>query len=77
MTQATREAERLLPEIEATATPNTASPRRLRQATSKRLRNADPSSVLTVARTLINNGRRWLGYELIHHHPATHVWRLP
>lgn len=59
--KAIHEAERLLSEIEATATPNTASPRRLRQATFKRLRNAGPSSVLTVARTLINNGCRWLG----------------
>ena len=71
MNQATQEAERLLAEIEALARPNTPSLRRLRKAASKRLRNATPSTVLTVANVLIDNSRRWLGYELIHHHPAT------
>ncbi len=75
MTQAIREAERLLSKIKAVATPNTASLRHLRQAASKRLRDASPSVVLAVAKTLIDNERRWLGYELIHHHldSAIHV----
>ena len=71
MTHAIREAERLLSKIKAVATPNTASLRHLRQAASKRLRDASPSVVLAVAKTLIDNERRWLGYELIHHHQAT------
>ena len=71
MNQATQEAERLLAEIEALPTPNTPNLRRLRRAASTRLRKASPDEVLTVANTLIHNNRRWLGYELIHHHPAT------
>ena len=71
MNQATQEAERLLAEIEALPRPNTPSLRQLRKAASKRLRNATPSTVLTVANALIDNSRRWLAYELIHHHPAT------
>lgn len=35
------------------------------------MRNAAPSTVLAVATALIDNSRRWLAYELIHHHPAT------
>ena len=71
MTQASHEADRLLAAIQSEESPNTANLRRLRQAASKRLRNADASTVLAVAKTLIDNDRRWLGYELIHHHPAT------
>lgn len=71
MNQPTQEAERLLSEIAALPTPNTSSLRQLRKAASKRLRNATPSTVLAVANALIDNDRRWLGYELIHHHPAT------
>ena len=71
MIQATQEAERLLAEIEALPTPNTPNLRRLRRAASTRLRKASPSTVLAVANALIDNSRRWLGYELIHHHPAT------
>ena len=71
MNQATQEAERLLAEIEALATPNTPNLRRLRRAASKRLSNAGTSKVLAVANALISNGRRWLAYELIHHHPAS------
>ena len=71
MTQASHEAERLLTAVRALEAPNTAHLRRLRQAASKRLRNASASTVLAVAKTLIDNDRRWLGYELIHHHPNT------
>ena len=71
MNQAAQEAERLLAEIEALPRPNTPSLRQLRKAASKRLRNATPSTVLAVANVLIDNSRRWLAYELIHHHPAT------
>ena len=70
MTQASQEADRLLAAIQAVEAPNTAKLRHLRQTASKRLRNATASTVLAVARALIDNDRRWLGYELIHHHPA-------
>ena len=71
MNKAAQEADRLLSEVEALPTRNTPSLRQLRRAASKRLQNATPSTVLAVARTLIDNNRRWLGYELIHHHPST------
>ena len=71
MTQAGQQAEWLLAAIEAVETPNASSLRRLRQAASKRLRNAEPGVVLAAANALIDSGRRWLGYELIHHHAAT------
>ena len=71
MTQSSGEAKRLLSEIAAVAKPNTTNLRQLRRAATKRLKNAIPSTVLAVANALINNDRRWLGYELIHHHPAT------
>ncbi len=58
-------------EIKALPTPNTPSLRLLRKAASNRLREAAPSTVLAVATVLIDNDRRWLAYELIHHHPAT------
>ena len=71
MNQTTDEAEQLLAEIEALPKPNTPSLRQLRKAASKRLRNATPGTVLAVANVLIDNSRRWIAYELIHHHPAT------
>ncbi len=65
------ETKRVLADVEALPKRNTPSMRRIRRASSTRLATAAPEVVLRIAHELIGRRRRWLGYELIHHHPPT------
>ncbi len=71
MPRLSAETKRILADIDGLSKRNTPNLRRVRRASSTRLATATPAVVLKVAHELIGRRRRWLGYELIQHHPAT------
>jgi 3-methyladenine DNA glycosylase AlkD len=57
-------------EIRSLPVKNTPSIRRVRKRLNRELRDASPRDVVRVAEALIARDLRWVGYELIRHHPA-------
>jgi len=55
--------------IEASPDHRTVAIRRIRREYSQRLQPAPPGEVLDVADALVER-RRWVAYELVHHHPG-------
>ena len=52
--------------------PNTASMRAIRRQYSRKLRQAEPTFILTLAKELIETyNHRWLAYEFIRYHKST------
>jgi 3-methyladenine DNA glycosylase AlkD len=66
-----RAFQEVLGEIEELNVANVPSLRRIRKTLSARLKDASPESVRWFAEQLKTSGRRWMGYEIIEHHPAT------
>ena len=55
--------------IEASPDHRTDAIRRIRREYSRRLESAPPGEVLDLADALVER-RRWVAYELVHHHPG-------
>lgn len=60
---------RTVEQIDALSLRSVPSIRIVRRKLSSELRDAGPEDVLAAARGLARRGLRWVGYELIHHHP--------